>query len=69
MNRNLILADESHVFEQEPRHSFPLPVWGLWILPESWKVTGEGSDSGALLFIDHGTVLLALLVVPLLRLG
>ena len=69
VNGNLTLSDKCHVFEQKPHHSFPLPVWGFGILPESGKVTGEGSDSGTLLFIDHGPVVLALLFVPLLRLG
>ncbi len=38
-------------------------------MPEPWKVTGEGSDSSTLLLINHGPVVLALLFVPLLRLG
>ena len=69
MNHDVIPSDEGPMFEEEPRHAFPLPVRGLGILPEAWKVTGQVGDSGALMFIHHRPVLLALLLVPLLCLG
>src|SRR5512132_3676909 len=42
LSRNLLLvASQSHIFQQETNHAFALPVGRLWVLPDLRKVTGE----------------------------
>src|SRR5215813_5219475 len=62
MNRDPTVADERYVSQQEANHAFPLPVWCLGILPQPRKVACQRSNSGTLLFINCGAVLLPLLL-------
>jgi hypothetical protein len=66
MNRDSSAPQERYVGQQQADHSFPFPIWGFWILPEPWKITGDSGDSGALLFIDGDAILSPLLFVLLL---
>jgi hypothetical protein len=66
MNRDSSAAQERSVGQQQADHSFPFTIWGLRILPEPWKITGESGDASALLFIDCDAVLSPLLLVLLL---
>src|SRR3954470_23285686 len=66
MHSDPLFSNQRHVSDQQPNHAFPLPVGGLWILPQPRKITSESGDSRTLLLTNCRSVLLPLLLVVLL---
>jgi hypothetical protein len=69
LDHDLFTFDQSHIFDQEPRHPFPLPLRRLGVLPESREVGRQRQDPAAALLVQDGMIGLASSLILLLGLG